>query len=319
MGKSIKLILFFLGLSILFALIYRVGFSEIIGIVARAKLYFIFLGVLVYLLAILTRSLKWFLLTKLVKKEINYRQFLPFYLVNSLMGNLTPFKSGEAVTPFLFRKYLKIPVGQGFSIVVLDRFFELIVFAALLILALLFILNSGIQDDLILAVFKGALIVIFLLITVLIGLCFFKKIVLKIVRLFAVLRFLGKELDVFYNTLPFFKKTYQFLLPLTLISWFLEILASYLVYTSIFSVSFTIVAISLIITLGATLVTFIPGGVGISEVSIVYILNLFGYSPVFVTSGVLLTRFFLTGALLSFGFLGLIFIKRGEGNDSKRR
>ena len=162
-NRVVKLLLFLVGFSILIALIYRVGFPEIIRVISGAKPHLIFLGILVYLLVILTRSLKWFLLTRIIENKINYRQFVPFYLVNSLMGNLTPFKSGEAVTPFLFKKYLKIPVGQGFSIVILDRFFELMIFIIILVSAIFYILNSGIQNNLILSVFRGVFIALFLL------------------------------------------------------------------------------------------------------------------------------------------------------------
>ena len=99
---------------------------------------------------------------KIIENRINYRQFIPFFLVNSLMGNITPFKSGEAVTPLLFKKYLKIPVGQGFSIVILDRFFELMIFTIILFFAVFYILNSGIQNSLILSAFQAVFIALFL-------------------------------------------------------------------------------------------------------------------------------------------------------------
>src|SRR3989344_668216 len=123
MRKSplVKLFLFCLGLGLLAFLIYRVGFLKIFAIISGAKLLVAFLGVLVYLAVIFVRSYKFFLLTRMIKNTVSYGQSLPFYLVNYLMGNLTPLKSGETATPFLLRKYLKIPAGQGFSIIVLDR------------------------------------------------------------------------------------------------------------------------------------------------------------------------------------------------------
>ncbi len=150
MKRAVRLILFSFGLLLLFFLIYQVGFYEIIKTIVRAKLKIAFLGVCFYIVLIFTRSLKWFILVRILKNEIKYKELLPLYLINSLMGNVTPFKSGETVTPFLFKKYLKIPVGQGFSVVVLDRFFEMIVLTVISALAVLYMLNLGGSNSLIL-------------------------------------------------------------------------------------------------------------------------------------------------------------------------
>lgn len=308
-GK-IKSILFLIGLLLLFALVYQIGFYEIIRTMARAKLPIAFSGVFFYAVLIFVRSLKWFILVRVLKNEINYKQLLPLYLVNSLMGNLTPFKSGETATPFLFKKYLKIPVGQGFSIIILDRFFELIIFTIILVLAVFYILNQGIQDGLILSVFRWVFAPLFLLLAVLITMLVSKKITLKVVRFFKILRFIEKELDSFYNALSLFKdkKAYQFIVPLTIMGWFLTILAYYLVFISVSPVSFINITVAQIIATAATFVSFVPGGVGIGEVSVVYILGLLGYPLVLATSGAILTKLFLAGTLLIAGLVGLILL-----------
>lgn len=315
-SRIIKLFLFLVGLSLLSALIYRAGFREIIKIIAGARWYSAFFGVLVYLILIFTRSIKWYLLARFFKNEIKYKKFLPFYLVNSLMGNLTPFKSGEAVTPILFNKYLKIPVGQGFSIIILDRFFELIIFTAILVLAVFYILNQGIQNSLILPVFRGTLIMVFLLLVILITVLIAPKIILKIIRSLRIFKFIEKELDNFYNALSLFKnkKVYQFVIPLTLMGWFLEISAYYLTFGSVFSVSppFIKVAAAQMVAAAVTFVAFIPGGMGAAEVSAVYILGLLNYPLAPVTGGVLLMRLILTGTLLITGLIGSVLIKGEE-------
>jgi len=310
-NRAIKLVLFLVGLSLLFALIYKVGFSEVVRVISGAKLYFAVFGVLVYLIVIFIRSCKWFLLIRVLGKRINYRRFVPFYLVNSLMGNLTPFKSGEAVTPFLFKKYLKIPVGQGFSVVILDRFFELVIFTIILVLAVFYILNSEIQNAFILSVFRWALIALFLLLALLITALISRRITLKIARLLR-LGFLEEELNVFYNTLFLFKnkKVYRFIIPLTIVVWFLEISAHYLVFSSVLSVPFINVAVAQIIAAAAIFISFVPGGVGIGEAGMVYVLGLFGYPPVLTASGVILIRLFLTGTVLGAGLVGSVFVKR---------
>lgn len=320
--KLIKLVLFIFGILLLGILVYRVGFREIIQIILGAKVYFLILGFLVYLLLVLTRALKWFLLVRTTAEvEIKYNEFLPFYFVNGLMGNITPLKSGEAITPFLFKKYLKIPAGQGFSIVILDRFFELMIFAIILVLALFYIMNNGVQNSLILSIFQWIFVGFILLITVLITIIISKKITLKILGIFNLfkkyslikkgLEFIEKELEIFYNSLVLFKnkKIYKFMIPLTLVSWVFEFLAFYLVFSSVLFTSFLNIAAAQVISMAATFVSFIPGGIGIGEIGAVYILNLFNYSVILSASGVLLARFVLTGTLLILGIIGTFLIK----------
>ncbi len=310
----IKSILLAVGFFLLFLLIHRAGFSEVVATVRQAKLFFALLGVLAYLIVIFLRSLRWFLLVKIIKEKISYKQFLPFYLANSLMGNLTPFKAGEAATPFLFKKYLKIPVGQGFSVIILDRFLELITLTIISILAIFFVLNRGIENMAIMSVFRWMFIAFFILLAILITVVVFKRATLKAVGSLSFLKFIEKELNVFYDTLPLFKKTYKFLVPLILIGWFFEALAPYLVYRSIFPVFFLDVILAQMVTLGASLVTFIPGGVGIIEVSVFYILSLFGYSSLLITSGLLLARLLLTGTLLTSGLIGSALIREDKNS-----
>lgn len=311
---TIKLFLFTVGLCLLISLVYRAGFNEVAIAIRGAKWYFAVLGVLAYLVVIFFRSLRWFLLVRIIKKEINYRQFFPFYLVNSLIGNVTPFKLGEAATPFLFKKYLEIPVGQGFSVIILDRFLELITLIIISISAIFCVLNRGIESSLILSVFRGLFITFFIVLAVLIFVVIFKKTTLKIVGSLKFLKFIEKELNIFYNTLPLFKKAYKFLVPLILIGWFFEMSAPYLVYKSIFPVFFIDIILAQMLTLGVSLVTFVPGGMGVVEVSVFYILNSFGYSPLLVTSGALLARILLTGALLTSGLVGSLLIKKIKHN-----
>jgi len=321
MNKAVKLILLLVGFLLLVFLIYSAGLYNIIQVISQAKLHLAFLGVLVYLVVIFIRSLKWFLLARVIKKEIVYKRFIPFYLVNSLMGNITPFKSGEVVTPFLFKKYLKIPVGQGFSIVILDRFFELIIFITILALSVLYLLSSGIQGSLIWPFFLGVLIILFLIFVFLLILIISKRTTFKVIEIFSFLRkyslskriliFLKKELDIFYQALTLFKdkRIYRLILCLTLLGWFFDILAYYLVFRSVFDVPFLDVASAQIIAAGATLITFIPGGLGIAEGGAAGVLHLLGYPLVLSVSGMLLIRLFLTGTLLITGLIGVILIR----------
>jgi uncharacterized protein (TIRG00374 family) len=322
--KFIKLSLFSLGFFLLFFLIRRVGLREIIEIIYQARLNFIIYGFLTYLLLILTRSLKWFLLIEAGGREIKYKQFLPFYFVNCLISNVSPLKSGEAATPFILKKYLGIPVGQGFSVVILDRFFELIIFTLIFASAIIYIINSVVAGGLVLSIFKWALagfvLLIFLLTTVIVS----QKYTFKIIYLFnrfekyplidRILKFIKKELLIFYESLLLYKNkgVIKFMIPLTLIGWLFEFLSFYLVFMAVMPAPFLHIASSQILAIAATLITFIPGGMGIGELGVVYILSLFNYQTVLSTAGVLLVRLILTGTLIITGITGTFLLKEKE-------
>ena len=73
--------------------------------------------------------------------------------------------------------------------------------------------------------------------------------------------------------------------------------------------SFLRIASAQILAIAATLVTFIPGGIGIGELGVVYILNLFYYPAALTTAAVLLARLILTGTLLASGIAGSFLLK----------
>ncbi len=313
--KIIKAAFFILGLLLLLLLISRVGFQEIVKIIAKAKIDFLIYGFSIYLILILIRAWKWLLLIKTAGNKIEFGQFLPFYFVNCLVGNITPFKSGEAAAPFLFKKYLKIPIGQGFSVIILDRFFELTAFTAIFALTIWYIIPI-LQWALI-----GLLVFISFLITVLVS----QKISLKILGLFnflkryslakKVLEFIAKELNLFYDSLSLFKnkRVYRFIIPLTIICWIFELLSFYFIIASVLPVSLFHAVAAQIVAIAAGLLTFIPVGIGIGEVGIVYVLSLFNYPAVLSTAGALLARLIITGTLFTVGIIGTFLLKEKDG------
>lgn len=316
-----KALFFALGASLLFFLIWRVGYGAILSIIARAKIIFLLAGLLVYLILIVSRAFKWFLLLRAAGQNINYKEFLPCYLTNCLLSNLTPFKSGEAISPLILRKYLKVPFGQGISVVIFDRFFELMVFTVFLIAAALYLIKLGAVTGMILTIIKLALAAFIILILFLIVIIASPKVSLKIIAWFKpwgkyslgnrILTLAGRELQVFYASLSLFKnkKVYQKMIPLTVLAWLLEFLSFYLVFTAVVPAAFFQVAAAQTLSIAATLVTFIPAGLGVGELGVVYILTLFNYSVALSAAGALLARLVLTGSLLAAGIAGSFLLK----------
>lgn len=319
--KLIKLTFFIIGVLLLFFLIRRVGLREIVKIISGARINFLIYGFIIYVMLMLTRAYKWCLLIRASGIEIKYKELLPSYFLNCLISNITPFKSGEAATPLILKKYLKIPMGKGFSVVIFDRFFELLIFTLIFALAVVYIINISIISGIVLSVFKWTLAGFIILISFLLLVITSPKIISKIIsilKLFQkyqlikkIIEFIERELQIFCDSLSLFKnkRVYQFMIPLTLISWFFEFLSFYLIFASVIPAAFLKVAVAQVIAIAATLITFIPGGIGVGELGAVYVLNLFDYSIILNTSGVLLARLILTGTLLTMGTIGTMLLK----------
>ena len=122
------------------------------------------------------------------------------------------------------------------------------------------------------------------------------------------------SLESFYASLDLFKEKniYKFMIPLTLLGWVLEFLAFYLVFSSVFQAPFLHIISAQAISMAATFLAFVPGGIGVGEAGIIYILNLFGHSIPLATTGALLARLVLTGTVFLLGSLGSLLIKEKE-------
>jgi len=324
MAKNIKIALFLVGILIFIILISKIPLKDSWGAVTRANLLITAIGAFFYIIVISLRSLKWLLLTKEIKPNVKYKEIAPIYLVNSLMGNITPFKSGELTSVFLFKKYLKMSKMQGLAILIFDRFFEIIIFSLILIASFLYIITHEIKDGAILVSFQKIFLIATLLIVVLMIIIFFKKPVIKMFNFFEFIKnnstgkkifvFLENKIDAFYSSFSLFKnKKILFLMfLLTSLAWLSEIISFYLVFTSVYNAPFLQITSAQIISLGASLIAFIPAGVGISELSTVFIMGLFGHPSSLVFGGTILSRIILTGILFGSGLIGLTLVKEKE-------
>ena len=99
------------------------------------------------------------------------------------------------------------------------------------------------------------------------------------------------------------------MIPLTLMGWLFEFLAFYFIFRSVLPARFLEIFSAQTISMAATFVAFVPGGLGVGEVGVIYILSLFGYSSLIATSGAFLARIFLTGTVFLLGIIGSLLIK----------
>jgi len=327
LNKIMSPSLFVIGVLLFLWIVNKLGWGNIVDAIRNAKSIWLLLSIAPYSFCLTVRALKWHYLFGLLTNQINFRYFVPLYLINSLAGILTPSKSGESLFPFLLKKVTDSSIGSGFSIIYTDRLFDLIVFIILMIISTIFILDyfnpGSFQYNLLLSAFFVLILAAAFLITIL-----FKRNKIIVVsnymkncfKYYERLNFIhptlfriGEELITFHDgltTIFSHKKVFQKISFLTLCGWFLELSTYYLIARSFIDISFLNFIPCYIISAGIALASFIPTGIGSGTVSLVYLLSLMEYSQVSATAISLIGLVFPLTILCIFSVLSYIFITR---------
>jgi glycosyltransferase 2 family protein len=221
---------------------------------------------------------------------------------------ISPGGSGQLIKSYYLKKKYNYEVKDTFPLVFVERLIDLICITTLIALSLLFIQNIEI-------IFIVAIIFLSIIIGILILRS--KKFFTFSVRLLSKIPFPKKFVensDHTYNSLNKMTSTKSLSLGFTLgmLSFSFDAIATYFVFMA-FNVDlhfFTIVAsIYPSILYGA--LSFIPGGVGVTELTAVRLLTNEGISTSFSSAIILTTRFFTIWFATLLGFVtARIFLKK---------
>lgn len=323
--KVVGASLLIVGLILLIGLIKIQGWRNILDALRRARVSWIAASVVVYYFGVLVRAFKCYCLLKSLHYQMYFRDFVPLYLVNSVIGTITPMRSGESAFPFLLKKHMKSSIGDGFSIVFIDRLFELVVLLLLMSASTVYIIFSFELPPILSKTLVIAFIIIVVVTAILISISFQKNMALAILAyldkcmrkshrldlLRGALARIVHELGRFYEGLALFnrKGIPKYLFILTIVVWGFELLALYLLAKSLINASFSAFASCQIISAGVALASFIPAGIGSANVSFVYLLSLAGYPKTESTAISLLAPSLFLGSLSVFAVFLFSFVK----------
>lgn len=316
----IKVILLFIGISVLISLIEKIGLNNFFTTIKEANQKLIILGICFYSIALIIRCFKWYILFIYKNKKISFLKFAPIFFINSFLSNITPGKSGELATPILFKKYFKSSIGEGLSIVIFDRFIE--IFSLTFLIAFSFYsLNISIKNDYN-PLFFGLAVIFFIIIFLLFILFVQSKnnnIALKIEKLkffkniFNNNNFLSNEILKFRKNCCVFlyeKKIFVLLLILSFLAWFFETLSFYMIVRSVFEANFFVIAKLQLIAIGITIVSFIPAGLGVGNISFAYLASINGFQYEQAGIASLLATLFFLGSIIIYGNISLFALRR---------
>ncbi len=310
--KVLQILVLLVGASLLAFLIRKTGLQQVVENLGKANFFYVFLGVVFYTVALLLRAYKWKILLETVDhRSITMRQFLPVYIFNSLIGHLTPARSGECMGPILFKKYFGSALGKGASVVIFDTMLELFV----LIVGALFgftyyVSHYEIGGEIGQKIYY---IVGVLLVFVAVTLLFLyqRQKVAKVfyvveshyisrVRFSAVIGSIKEEYRNFLYALKKIKfgKVLAVLLPLTVGAWLFSIARLYFLLSAVAEYEVLHVVVTFFLVAAVSVLFFVPFGIGVGEFGWMYFLGLEGYLTAPILAGMLLDRIFLISTIL---------------------
>jgi glycosyltransferase 2 family protein len=305
--------IFIVSLILLTLLILWIGPVNIINALKTADWRFILLAVIIHLVTIFVRSVRWGFI---IKQTTEFKKNYIVKTIGLFAGNFSPMRSaGEVLNAVAGKKINHITLSEGLSAGLTERFFDLAIVGFLLIISALFLPKVRV-----IAVLGGLLSLAIMILVYLVnwredsGLWMYEKIhpllsklpIKKEILDNLYIKFtqgLSGMIDYTHSFTSF--KNLSFVFLLSALSWILECIRLYTVFYA-FNVKISFLAIVIIFLLANVIgiISALPGGIGSIEISLTGLFLLFG------VPGALAGSIALVDRLVSFwvvSALGVVF------------
>lgn len=316
--NNLKHSLLFLGFIAIIALVYYVGPVHIISKIKTAKRGYLLLGGGLYSFSMVIRSIKWNMGLKLLKADCRFVETFWVYLFSGMICYFTPWKTGDLVAPFVFKKHFNHSVGGGVSVVLIDRIFEFLVLTFLVLAATLaFSFRLADASQIISTIIKGVVVLLTGVLALSLLVISLQVKTKKVLSFFYdqfnspmtknIIKKATQALDNFYMSINQLKNK-SFLLKIffyTCLSLTADALFFYFIINSTITVGLMDCLMVQFITIGIALASFTPTGMGVLELSVIYLFSLLNYPQVPITSGMLLMRVISMGLTVLGGMLAM--------------
>lgn len=302
--KSLVLIFIVIIFYSLFAL-----FSDINDLIIHFEKINYFLIPLILLSTItglFVKSVRQYFLLKQVKIEISFKENLILYFAGlSLLS--VPFGMGGIIkSHFLFKNFNQ-PISKTTPVIFIERFHDAIAMYSIIVI---FVLISNFDMLNTPLTIIGFVIIFFLLI--LKNHNFTHKMISKLIKI-KFLKLSEQNTTYFYDSTSLLSKNKILISSwlIGLLGWIFDAIAVYLSFIALgLNLDFFIASIIGFSSILFGSISFIPGGIGITELSFVQILSLYGIKFSLTTALIIFIR--LTGIWFStfIGFFALRFVQK---------
>ena len=322
-----QLYVLFVSLILLVLLVLWLGPSNIINAVKTANIWLILLAVLIHLVVIGVRSVRWGFI---INQPFEFKKNYVVKTIGLFAGNFSPARTaGELMNAVAGKNINKISLSEGLSAGLTERLFDTIVIAILLITASFFMPHIRYM-----ALIGG---ILSLAIVVLIYFINWREntslwMYEKIHPLISKLPIKEEVLDNMYtkfttglrgmieytNSFSNFKNlSFVFLLSAT--SWLLECIRLLTVFCAFnVKISFSAIVIIFLLANIIGIVTALPGGIGSIEISLTGLFVLFGVSGSLAGSIALVDRLASFWVVSALGLIFASYYARDILGDIKR-
>ncbi len=313
-----KEISFLVGLLLFLGVFYYTGGIELLGVLSRANLFYLSLGLLMQLLIIYFYTIRLKIILSSQNYNLEFKEVLKILLAGLSVNQFTPIAraGGEPVKMYYLSKN-DIPATKSTASVIIEVTSELISIYVTLLLAVFFLVSMQYLSQKYLVI-SIPVIGAFAIATVLIFRFLLREEKIeKIIKKY-VLRFFKTEKDITakdftysLRTLLKNRKLQLKIFSLSFITRFLEVLRLYFLliainYPSIFFLVLAAWALQLLFSM----IPWLPGGLGLIEGGTISALVLLGIPMKISSSLILLDRMLSFWLLIFLGLITLYFLKK---------
>lgn len=284
--KKPVLVMFFMLIFYIIFVAYS-DFGKFSINILHFKFYYLPLVLLLGFIERIILALRQQLFLKNIDISIPLKQSILLYFA-SLSMTITPAGSGQVIKSYFLKKKYGFSITKSYPVVFVERFHDLL--APLIILSTLLIFER---------IFASMTLVVILgFVSILIYVSFrsqklFEYLAKFLIRLPKLRQFTNNVIqsyDVFHS-ITSKKITIQGIL-LSLIAWIIDAMIAYIIFNG-FDLNFGFISTTIMVfssvLFGA--ISMVPGGVGLTEISLVSFLTKKGLELSFVISIIILTRF----------------------------
>lgn len=298
MNFSLRRLIQFLGILILIIFLYTVDFNQLFHSMKDIQFIWIPVLILFWMLNILIKGVIWKILVKALNATtISYKFALLSVLAGISSGSIAPGRA-DIAKPLMLKTKYNVPISMGVSSMFIERIFYLLSLIFLFSISSLFFIDKITTINIVLFPILSIFIIFVMLL-----LRFPQKIfevIEKIVKIIPLSKNIRNQiLNAFQSFLLSIKLVNKRILVIvfifSLFAMIVEVLWMYCVFIALdIGIPLQLLAFSFFASVLFSLITMIPGGVGVYETSQSVIIHNVDSSIGFNTikSGVLLYRMF---------------------------
>jgi uncharacterized protein (TIRG00374 family) len=304
-----KIILTAIGVLLFLAIVFSIGVEAILESILSIDPLVFAIAVALLVPSILLKGFKQKLLVSIFKPGTSLIENTKIWLISYFFGAASPAKSGEAARSLYLRKSFNLSLGEGLSIVFMERFLDTVFLFAFAFAGLLF-MNSliSLSPNLIVSLLVFC-VVFFFVISLMLKKEWVRFLLRPFFRAFAPEKFrpgLRKGFNDFYKAIQLYLKQPRKVLiisAITFASWLL-IFVQFFIVAKALSINLTFLSFAFVFPV-LLLVEALPvslSGLGTRDAASVLMFGLFSISASAAVS-FSLTAFVLNILLAAIGFL----------------